>query len=395
MTDQRSSSPDRLALLEGLRGFLALYVVLDHSLEFSGYVDDIAHPLSALRGGRYAVNEFVILSGFVIFYLLDKRTEGYRAFITRRFFRLYPIAILMFAVAVPISLLRLWNVAHAGAFTSPHQIQEVTSTIHAWWSHWTWNTVLHGVLLHGVVPDRVLPHASEAFLDPAWSISLEWQFYLVAPLCYLMATKGVGTRVLLCLVCVAIALVRPWLPGDPYGAALPFHIEYFFIGACSYFFYKHARGHLPLGTPAVVLGAVLVLSVLTHGRPHVLLPFYVWAIALSLLCAKPADRFRDWLSRPLVHPWSEGLGRISYSVYLAHLPLLAVVQFGLLTLAPNLGRSTHFFLLFAGTLLVTLPLSSLLYVKLEVPFMRFGRNLANAWAIRSPVPARVEPARAP
>lgn len=123
MTDQRTTSPDRLALLEGLRGFLALYVVLDHSLEYSG-VDEIAHPLGFLRGGRYAVNEFVILSGFVIFYLLDKRTEGYRAFITRRFFRLYPIAILMFAVAVPISLLRLWNVTHAGAFTSPHQIHQ-------------------------------------------------------------------------------------------------------------------------------------------------------------------------------------------------------------------------------------------------------------------------------
>ena len=78
MTDQGSTSPDRLALLEGLRGFLALYVVLDHTLEYSGYVDELAQPLFFLRAGRYAVDEFVILSGFVIYYLLDKRSENYR-----------------------------------------------------------------------------------------------------------------------------------------------------------------------------------------------------------------------------------------------------------------------------------------------------------------------------
>ena len=115
-----------------------------------------------------------------------------------------------------------------------------------------------------------------------------------------------------------------------------------------------------------------------------------WAIVLGLLCAKPADRFRDWLSRPLVHPWAQHLGRVSYSVYLAHLPLLAVVQFCLLNLVPGVDRVTHFCLLFVGTLLVTLPVSTLLYAKLELPFMRLGRSLTATWAGRSRVPVRVE-----
>jgi len=390
VTEQRITSPGRLAVLEGLRGLLALYVVLDHTLEYSGYVDELARPLFFLRAGRYAVDEFVILSGFVIFYLLDKHAEDYRAFLTRRFFRLYPVAIVMFAVSVPISLLRLWNVTHAGAYSSPAHIHAVSSTVHAWWEHWGWNAALHGTLLHGLVPDRVLPHASEAFLDPAWSISLEWQFYLVAPLCYWLATKGRSTRLFVCLACAAIVLVRPWLPGDPYGASLPFHVEFFFIGAASYFAYKRARGRVPLGTPALVVGAVVLLVFVTRGRPDELAPLYVWAVVLALLCAKPADRFRDWLSRPLVHPWAQHLGRVSYSVYLAHLPLLAVVQFGLLNLAPWLDRVAHFWLLFAGTLLVTLPVSTLLYAKLELPFMRLGRSLTAGWAGRPVVPARAE-----
>lgn len=384
MTDQRATPPSRLALLEGLRGFLALYVVLDHALEYSGYVDELARPLFFLRAGRYAVDEFIILSGFVIFYLLDKRAEDYRTFLTRRFLRLYPVAIVMFAVAVPISLVRHWNVTHATAYSSPEHIHAVTSTIHAWWEHWTWNTILHGTLLHGLVPDSVLPHASEAFLDPAWSISLEWQFYLVAPLCYLLATKSRGTRLLLCLACAAIVLVRPWLPGDMYGAALPFHIEFFVVGASSYFFYKYARGRAPRATPALMAAAVVLLLVVTRGRPHELAPFYVWIVVLTLLCARPDDRTRGWLAAPLEHPWAQVLGRLSYSVYLAHLPLLAVVQFGLLNLVPAVDRVTHACLLFGGTVLVTLPVAAVLYATIEAPFIRWGQAIALAWAQRSP-----------
>ena len=185
-------------------------------------------------------------------------------------------------------------------------------------------------------------------------------------------------------------LGRRWLPVDLYGAALPFHVEFFFIGAASYFLYKHMRGRVPLGTPGLVAGLVVLLVLVTRGRPHELAPVYLWGVVLSLLCAKPADRLRDWLSRPLVHPWAQSLGRVSYSVYLAHLPLLAVVQFTLLNLAPGLDRVSHFWLLFAGTLLVTLPVSGLLYTKVEAPFMRLGRALAAGWAGRSTAPVRVQ-----
>lgn len=389
MTDQGVSPLDRLGVLEGLRGFLALYVVLDHSLEYSGYVAERAWSVFYLRAGHCAVDVFIILSGFVIFCLLDKRTEDYRTFLMRRFLRLYPVAIVMFAVAVPVSLLRYWNVTHADAYSSAEQIHAVTSTIHSWWDHWLWNTLLHGTLLHGVVPDGVLPHASEAFLDPAWSISLEWQFYLVAPLCYMLATKSRSTRLLLCLGCAAIVLVRPWLPSVLHGAALQFHVEYFFIGAASYFFFKRARGRMPRASCLWAAGAAgLTMALVPSLRD--LAPLCLWLVMLCLLCGRDDDRARRWLGAPLEHPWAQALGRVSYSVYLAHLPLLAVVQFGLLTMAPGLDRVTHACLLFAGTVLVTLPVASVLYATIEAPFIRWGKAIAQSWQ-RAPVPV---PARA-
>jgi len=40
----------------------------------------------------------------------------------------------------------------------------------------------HLTLLHGALPHNILPASEYMFLAPAWSLSLEWQFYLIAPI---------------------------------------------------------------------------------------------------------------------------------------------------------------------------------------------------------------------
>ena len=58
--------------------------------------------------------------------------------------------------------------------------------VSASWASVTAHPVVHGLLhvllLQGLTPDSWLPFSSSALLGPAWSLSLEWQFYLVAPL---------------------------------------------------------------------------------------------------------------------------------------------------------------------------------------------------------------------
>ena len=77
-----------------MRAYLAFWVVLCHVLWMSGYTEDFfSGPAKLLVQGRRAVDVFIIISGFVIFSVLDQQKEGWRPFIVRRFFRLFPLFI--------------------------------------------------------------------------------------------------------------------------------------------------------------------------------------------------------------------------------------------------------------------------------------------------------------
>ena len=82
---------------DGLRGLLAAWVLLAHV----SYLSHFEQFRVAMRAGM-AVDIFLILSGFVIFNLLD-RGETYGAFITRRFFRLFPAFLLSLVFCVLLS----------------------------------------------------------------------------------------------------------------------------------------------------------------------------------------------------------------------------------------------------------------------------------------------------
>ena len=251
-----SRAPHRLNAVEGLRGYLALWVLVCHVLWAAGFeVEALSGLPKLLRRGEYAVDVFVIVSGFVIFLSLDTRQESYKQFIVRRFFRLFPLFIVLFALAIPLSRLSLWNVAHASQYLTPNQAQYLIDTVGMWWQNIHWHAPLHLLMMHGMVPELLLPHAPDSFLMSAWSVSLEWQFYLIAPLAFALAVSSERfQRLGLCVICLLLLLgARYVIPSVPLGAALPFHVEFFFLGAASYFVYKR---RLAWRTPGFQLRAL-------------------------------------------------------------------------------------------------------------------------------------------
>ena len=82
---------ERITYLDGLRGILAILVVIAHlSGSITGYGEERYLP-----NVNIAVDAFFVLSGFVLsrLYLVNS-TYGFKKILISRFFRLFPLYIL-------------------------------------------------------------------------------------------------------------------------------------------------------------------------------------------------------------------------------------------------------------------------------------------------------------
>lgn len=281
-------------------------MVVVHVFWLAGYTGAIQ-----ARAGAYAVDGFIILSGFVITQLLVAKNEPYGIFIFRRFMRLFPAFVVCLAIAL---LVRPFTFG-----TSPSElIREASENRYFWW-----HLGAHASLIHGLVPTAWLPLSQLAFLPPGWSISLEFQLYLVAPLVlWWLGRFGVKGFIVLAVASavtfvpeVASRLNAIW---STTGAFMPQRFLFFLIGMMMY-----------------------------------------------LLFPKFGTRVRCW-------PSFLRLGEVSYSTYLVHWPVLACLNIFLPTGWTRLARAE---VLFAAGAPIILLCSLLLYRYVERPGIALGRHL--------------------
>ena len=262
-----------------MRGYLALWVLVVHVGYFIGlsrfdgekmFPGLIAMGLSYFDLTVYdAVKLFMILSGFVIFYLLDQGKESWVGFLVRRFFRLWPL----FMVCICF-----------GVTTNGIYIECLRDNP---WSHNFWihrqlgiSQVIQGrplpyffyevFMLNGQIPKFILENAASAFTPLAWCISTEWFFYLLAPLFYQMTKKALGMGILALAVLIALGCENYygfWI--NPVHSFLPLQIHWFFTGLVSYLIYRNVRAtgfdkrnrrHLAL------LGCFIIIATTMHPR---------------------------------------------------------------------------------------------------------------------------------
>ena len=165
---------ERLKCLDGLRGVLAVYVMLGHMAPFAVMPAWLG---AALSHGGAAVDVFFVLSGLVIVRSLESLDYRARPFLAARVARIFPVYLAMFALAVAVQPLPAgfermrWIEAGSPAFSIWSQ---------GWPSAWMPEIAAHLTMTHGLIPDGLLPDAWVAFLGAAWSLSTEWQFYVLA-----------------------------------------------------------------------------------------------------------------------------------------------------------------------------------------------------------------------
>lgn len=234
---------------------------------------------------------------------------------------------------------------------------------------------MHLTMLHGIATRGTLPESSAAFIPPAWSISLEWQYYLVAPFLALLARRGWGLLILLAVSAVAIRFQAPWI--NSLLAFLPPQLPLFLIGIICFQFYRWRRIKDGQGIvrKLVPLFVVMAFAGLVGNHRAAL---GLWAIAFG--CTLPRTRATLALGLPavrrlLLHPVLQWLGLVSYPLYLVHWPMILAMLWALLHVWPHLSQVQALLILLGAGLPLILLTAQLFHWYVEKPGMDLGRRV--------------------
>lgn len=285
--------------LDGLRG-LAIALVLG------------MHADRIVPGGQLGVDLFFVLSGFLITSLLigewsTAGTVSLQAFYRRRVLRLVPAFVAMLTVfLVAIAIFRP---------------EEVRSSLIA--------AVFGIAYLANVAQAGGLSHAEG--LTPLWSLATEEQFYLLwPPILFVALRRGVSTRsLMIALAGAAFAscvwrvvlmgkgtdLERLWWAPDT-------HADPILIGCIAGMLFATGRiARVRGGELALVAGAVII----SMGAPEIFGLMTPFAIACAVVILVVALEPGWWFARMLALRPLRYLGRISYALYLWHLPIFVAL----------------------------------------------------------------------
>lgn len=351
---------------EGLRGALAVWVLLGH---WASSVDVDIWLFEQKLLNQHAVTVFIILSGFAVAGMIDKRPEPYVAYISRRFLRIFPVYLLFLMLSVlatPLAL-EVWNQAPEGAMKSS-RIRIAQNSLDDWMAH----LALHLPALHGLMPAKLLPSSAYAFLGQAWSISLEWQFYLVAP--FLISLLWVRWTIGKCITAFACAIIIMGANAVMTPAFLGKWLPEFTIGIGTYYLLRdQSVGKGPLRSFPVLPVCLLTCLLALFWSYRDALPFIIWSICVAAVAGGDANS-RNIIQKVLLAPSLQSVGKMAYSVYLSHMLVLVVAIYFLRSLGVFDGWLWAISTL--GLMLVgTWGLSKLSYLFVEKPFHELGRRL--------------------
>jgi len=295
--------------IEGLRAVAVLLVVAYHcGLPFVG-------------GGYVGVDVFFVISGFLITGLLlrEARRTGRVSiprFYARRAMRLLPASTVVVVATVAASALWL----------PPLRLSEIVSdALHTSVYAMNWR-------LAAVGTDYLSAEAAPSPLQHFWSLAVEEQFYLVWPLLLLLVMRrgGRGLTTVLVLLTAGSLAVSVWQTRDNAGwAYFGAHTRAWELGAGALLAVGATRlRRLPpmpaklligSGLAAVVVAALSYTAATPFPGYAALLPVLGTAAVIAGGCARPAGL----LGAPVL----QGIGRLSYSWYLWHWPVLLIAPF--------------------------------------------------------------------
>jgi len=383
--DVSTTSPPTFKGIEGVRAWLAWTVVANHVAEQCGYGYSEASYVGRLltETGEQAVSLFIIISGFVITHMILTKREPYPLYIARRALRIFPAYLICLAIAIPTPLMVV-AIANTTPWADPMTASlariEATQFI---FPQFFLHLGLHLSLLHGIFPNGLLPQSQFQFLAPAWSLSLEWQFYLLAPLWIAAQRRWITGSMLIPLIVLGWILFRRGDFGD-------FLLPSLIFGAGPYFLAGIVT-RLALGQGAdrgdgsrralMSLGACFVPIVAIGyfagaGPRNLVLSLCLWMAVVHLVMPRRNRRRFSWM-RLLDGRLATEAGKRSYAVYVFHWPVVVSIAY-VARVWLNIGQHSMLLLVGGIGVIITAAGAELLFRFVEQPAINFGKRLTGA-----------------
>jgi peptidoglycan/LPS O-acetylase OafA/YrhL len=337
--------------LDGVRGVAILAVMAYH-------FRSATHALPT-RGGFLGVDIFFVLSGFLITsLLLEELAETgrvrLRLFYARRALRLLP------ALFTMIGLFLIWAVTLGpNAWVAGYLTDAFAAVFY--FENW----------FRGFV--RAGAHAG---LEHTWSLSLEEQFYVLWPIALIASIRLGGRRAALIVAAggaVTIPVVRALTYHAGHAAEIMFFTRFdmLLVGCLIAVFLARGTEWQPPRSlswlAVVVISGFLIVAVIT-SRNLLLFGFSIFAAACGVVLWTLVTRPQWLITRLLERRTIVGIGRISYGLYLWHMPVFVMVR----QYVPHVR--------FAGplSLLLTFVVALASYRFVEWPFLRLKARLSSA-----------------
>jgi peptidoglycan/LPS O-acetylase OafA/YrhL len=294
---------------EGLRGVAALLVVLYHV--------DALHTISIVKAGYLSVDLFFVLSGFVMCTSYGNRLTSVKEFfdfISARVARLAPLLFFSYVLYFVVA-----NLTGPSSRTVLPTALDVLATI----------SMSFGI---------GLPHV-RIFNFASWSISTEFYTYVLFGVLWIKLNDKHRTTCAVFLVAIATVVLfvidfslnhcgsnsKACLDNVSSGGAMVRCLLGFFGGtlACQASKSEVTKRSLSRTTPSVLLG-ISAISLIVLSTRYGFIAFLLPVVFALLVISVSSDAGPVALVlRTAVPQW---LGRLSYSVYLLHMPLLLIFE---------------------------------------------------------------------
>ena len=341
-----TSARGHFAFLDALRGLAALWVVFNH-IELPIAHDHLPLPLRVwlIEYGGLGVQVFFAISGFVIAHSVrNVHMNGpeFGNFMARRFVRISPpyyAAVILAAVVTYLST------------RFKHEVWTMPS-LGRWLAHAAYlPDLLNMEMINGV----------------HWTLYLEMQFYLLFALVLWfiepLAQRWSNAAQVVMASVGAIALIYPLF--DLRNAREHYFLPYCFAFVIGVFVQWYVTKRL---RPEIFFAYISLLGLawVLHGDSLVGAGFVA---GLIILASTVGDRSRRWLrQRPFAF-----LGKISYSLYLVHAPIIgATFYFGTKMFGDTESVQVA---LIAPLVLLSVATGAIAWKLFEEPAVRWSRSL--------------------